>query len=61
MSEFDKEAHRKKWEPKLWVMFDRARKDRPGDYLLSWAILMEIDKLNDLDTKLIKDIDIEST
>jgi hypothetical protein len=44
---FNKEAHKKKWEPKLWIMFDRARNQRPKDSLLAWAILQEIDRLND--------------
>lgn len=38
-------VHRDKWEPKLWVLFDRARKQEPQDYMLAFAILCEIDRL----------------
>lgn len=42
---FDVEKHKTKWEPKLWVMFDRARRDHPEDFLLAYSILMEIYRL----------------
>lgn len=39
--------HRKRFENKLWMMFDRARKERPDDNMLAFAILREIDRLID--------------
>lgn len=40
------DEQKKRLENKLWVMFDRARKERPKDYLLAFAILKEIERLD---------------